>query len=253
MYQYIIRYHYSVHLKDRSDQFLPYSDAGSYMAHALWLLGKVRHSRGYETARTSMSNSWPEVDEVAATYERFVQGDRVAQSDFIAMVLDPLVNYLRAWREGSDEHMRISAAEDAILSLIRNPALYDKAKGTLIYFLCMAAKADLLNALESERRYHRGRENNESVELQADSRNPSTDEAADDLPSFDDPALASEIACFTQIERQVFELMRQGERRTSAFAALLDIGHLPTEEQASVVYRMKEKILMRLKRAGRKA
>jgi hypothetical protein len=200
-----------------------------------------------------MSNSWPEADEVAAIFERFVLGDCLAQSDFIVAVLDQVVNHLRAWRGDVDEHMRITAAEDAVLSVIRNPAQYDNTKSKLIAFLCMAAKKDLINALESERRHFRGRENSECVELQADGRNTSVEQVADDLPSFDDPALAAEIACFNDIERQVFDLMRNGEKRTTAFAEVMGSGHLSVEDQTGEVKRMKDRIKQRLKRAGRKA
>jgi DNA-directed RNA polymerase specialized sigma24 family protein len=200
-----------------------------------------------------MSNSWPDADEVASIFKRFVQGDRVAQSDFILAVLDPLLNHLEAWRRDVDEHTRITAAEDAVLSVIRNPAIYDKTKGNLITFLCMAARRDLLNAVERERRHHRDRENLDSVEFSMGGRNPSVEEEEYDLPSFDDPALATEIASFTDIERRVFELMRTGERRSSVVADLLGIGHLPNEELAREVKRVKERIFKRLQRAGRKS
>jgi DNA-directed RNA polymerase specialized sigma24 family protein len=201
-----------------------------------------------------MLDSWPEADTVAAIFERLRQGDRLAQSDFIAAVLDPLVSHLRAWRRDADEHMCLTAAEDAVLSVIHNPSVYNPAKGSNLFaFLCMAAKGDLLNVLERERRHHRNRENRDCVELPADGRNSPAEEVLDDLPSFDDPALAAEIACFTDSERQVFELMRSGEKRTCVFADLLDIGHLPVEEQAREVKRVKERIMKRLKRGGGKA
>jgi hypothetical protein len=200
-----------------------------------------------------MSHSWPEADEIAAIFERLVQGDPLAQSDFIEGVLDPLVNHLQAWRGDVDEHMRITASEDAVLSLIHNPALYDKTKSNLITFLSLAAKADLLNAMERERRHHRGRESSECVELQADSRNRSVEELEDDVLSFDDPALAAEIASFNDVERRVFELMRNGEKRTTAFADVMGSGHLSVEDQTGEVKRMKDRIKQRLKRAGRKA
>jgi hypothetical protein len=201
-----------------------------------------------------MSNSWPEADEVAAIFERLVQGGSLAQSDFIVAVLDPLVNHLRAWRRDLDEHVWMTAAEDAVLSVIRNPAVFDKKKGgNLIAFLCMAAERDLVNIQAREGRHHRRRENRDCVEFPSDGRNPSMEEVTDELPSFDDQAFAAEISSFTDIERQVFELMRTGERRTSVVADLLGIGHLPNEEQAREVKRVKERIFKRLQRAGRKA
>jgi RNA polymerase sigma-70 factor, ECF subfamily len=201
-----------------------------------------------------MPDSWPEANAVAAIFERLRQGDRLAQSDFIVAVLDPLVSHLRVWRRDADEHMCLTAAEDAVLSAIRNPAVYNPAKGgNLFAFLRMAAERDLLNVLEREHRHHRNRENRDCVELAADDRNPPTEEVADDLPSFDDCAVAAEIASFSDLERQVFNLMKDGERQTFMYIPVLGIENLPKEDQAREVKRMKERIIKRLQRAGRKS
>jgi hypothetical protein len=196
---------------------------------------------------------WPDADAVAAVFERLVQGDRVAVSDFIAAVLEPLANHLCAWRRDADEHTCLSAAEDAVLSLIHNPAIYDPAKRGLIGFLRMAAEGDLLNELEKEKKHNTNRENRDCVELTAKGGNSIAEELADDLPSFDDPSIAAEIANFTATEREVFYLMRDGERRTSAFAVVLSIDHLPVEDQAREVKRVKERLFKRLQRTGRKS
>ena len=198
-----------------------------------------------------MSDSWPEADEVAALFHRLCGGDPVARSDFSVAVLDPLAGHLRRWRRDADEHACLTAAEDAVLALIRNPAIFDPAKCALIGFLCMSAKGDLLNALKKEARHHVNRESAESVELAPDDGNTSADERADDLPSLDDPDLAAEVANFTAPERAAFELMRAGEKATAAFVVALDIGHLSADEQARGVKRAKDRIIKRLQRTRR--
>ena len=100
-----------------------------------------------------MSNSWPDADELAALFQGVCDGDKLAVSDFLAAVLDPLVNHLRAWRPNADEHAWITAAEDAVLALLRNPASYDPAQRGLKGYLCMSAQGDLLNALQREARH----------------------------------------------------------------------------------------------------
>jgi hypothetical protein len=196
-----------------------------------------------------MSNSWPEPEAVVTLYRRLCAGDRLAQSEFIVAVLDPLASHLRLWRVDADEHACLTAAEDAVLSLIRKPAIYDPAKRGLIGFLCMAAERDLLNAMRKEKKHHTDRENRDCVELPATGGNNAVEELADDLPSFDDPDIAAEIASFTATERDVLYLMRDGEKRTSAFAAVLGIEHLSVEDQASEVKRVKDRIIKRLQRA----
>ena len=198
-----------------------------------------------------MSDSWPEPEVIAALYQRFCTGDRLAQAALAAAVLDPLVAHLRR-RRGADEHACLTAAEDAVLSLIRNPAIFDPAKRGLIGFLKMAAEGDLLNALERERRHHTNRENRDCVELPAAGGNSTAEGREAGLPSFDDPGVAAEVASFTAAEREVLRLMRDGERRTPAFAAALGIGHLPPADQAGEVKRAKDRLVKRLQRAGRK-
>jgi DNA-directed RNA polymerase specialized sigma24 family protein len=196
-----------------------------------------------------MGQSWPNPEEALSLYLRLGGSDPVAQSDFVAAFLDPLVAFLRADSPHADDHARLTAAEDAVLSVIHNPPLYKSDEMTLPAFLRMAAKRDLLNLLAKENRRHRRREYHDSVELAAGDGNSDRDEA-DDLPSFDEPILAAVIAGFTDVERRVFELMRAGERRTEVFAPVLGVQHLPPEEQTREVKRVKERIFKRLRRAG---
>lgn len=199
-----------------------------------------------------MSDSWPEPEAVTTLFQRLCVGDRLAQLELIDAVLDPLVGHLRRWRRDADEHACMTAAEDAVLSLIRNPAIYDPTKRGLMGFLKMAAQGDLRNELAKEQKHHTNRENRDCVELPESSGNTPPDELAGDLPSFDDPNIAAEVASFTATEREVLRLMRDGEKRTAAFAAVLGIEHLPAEDQAGEVKRVKDRIIKRLQRARRK-
>lgn len=198
-----------------------------------------------------MPTSWPDPETVADLYNRLCAGDRLAHSEFITAVLDPLAGDLRRWHRGADGHACITAAEDAVLALLHNPAIYDPAKRGLIGFLRMSAEGDLFNALQKEQKHHANRENRDCVELPEGDGNSVADEPANDLPSFDEPSVAAEIASFTAPERAAFELMRAGERRTTAFAAALGIEHLPADEQAGEAKRVKDRIIKRLQRAGR--
>jgi hypothetical protein len=205
------------------------------------------------TTGCAMSNSWPEADELSALFQGVRNGDKLAITDFLAAILDPLVNHLHRWRPQADEHACLTAAEDAVLALLRDPTIYDPAQRGLIGFLRMAAERDLENVLQKELRHHRKRENRDCVELAPDPRNSEEEGLADDLPSFDDSDIAVEIDGFTATERAVFELMRTGERATAAYVPLLGIEHLPEAEQAREVKRVKDRIIKRLQRAGGKS
>lgn len=199
-----------------------------------------------------MSNSWPGPETVAELYKRLCTGDRLAQSEFLVAVLDPLASDLRRWHRGADEHACVTAAEDAVLALLQNCAIYDPAKRGLIGFLRMAAEGDLVNTLNKEQKHQTNRENCDCVELPASGGNSDGEDLADDLPSFEDARIAVVIASFTALELAVFELMRDGEKRTSAFAAVLGSEYLSAEDQANEVKRVKDRIIKRLQRAGRK-
>jgi RNA polymerase sigma-70 factor (ECF subfamily) len=194
-----------------------------------------------------MSDAWPEPESLDALFRRVRDGDPVARSEFIVACLDPLVAHLRCKRPHADEHARVTAAEDALLALLARPGAYDPTKRTLAGYLRMSAAGDLLNELEKERRHHRGRDS-DSVELAEDGRNDSPDGPADGLPSFSDADLAAEIAGFNDAERTAFELMRAGEKATAAFADALGLAHLPKEEQAREVKRVKDRVIKRLQR-----
>lgn len=201
-----------------------------------------------------MSNTWPDPGEAGAIFQRLLTGgDLLAQSDFAVAFLDPLIAFLRATHPGEDEHALISAAEDAILSVIKNPGVFDPARGKdLAAFLRMAADRDLHNIRDKERRRQRTREDRDCVELPADDGNdPNEDEP--ELPSFDAPAIAEVIAALTEQEQQVFNLMRGGERRTEVFAATLGLANCSREEQERQVKRVKDRIIKRLQRAGGKS
>lgn len=199
-----------------------------------------------------MSDAWPKPDELTSLFQRVRERDRLAVSDFLAAVLEPLLNHLRQWRNTADEHACLTAAEDAVLALIRDPAIYDPTQRGLRGFLCMAAQGDLLNALAKEAKHHKNRQSGDCVELAPESRNASADDL-DDLPSFADPAVAAEIASFDATERAVFELMCGGERATAAYVPVLGIGHLSADEQARAVKRAKDRTIKRLQRAGGKS
>src|SRR5262245_23200549 len=119
--------------------------------------------------------TWPDADRAAELLGRLRSGHPLAPADFAIAVLDPLLNDLRAAYPRCDDHLRLTAAEDAILSAIHNPAVYDPARCDLPAFLRMAARGDLKNALEKELRHGRNRDAENPVELAADDRNCSTE------------------------------------------------------------------------------
>lgn len=194
------------------------------------------------------ASNWPDADTGAALHRRLAAGDPTAPADLAAAFLDPLVAYLRAGYSHVHDHLLYDAATDTLLSVMRNPAVYDPTRGELPAFLRMAAAGDLRNLLARDRRHQANREDRDCVELAADDGNSPAE--GDEPPSFDDARLAPVVAALSEAERQVLQLMRAGERRTAAFAAVLGIAGQPPDEQVREVKRVKDRIMVRLKRAG---
>ena len=147
-----------------------------------------------------------------------------------------------------DPHLTATAATDAVLDLLEHPDRFDPARRRLFGYLYMAARGDLLNLRDKEARHHRRRDHGHPVELVPAARN----DGQEDPPVLEDtPALAVAIAELPAAEQAVLRLMRDGERATPAYAAALALGDRPAAELAAEVKRVKDRIIARLKRAGR--
>jgi hypothetical protein len=162
-------------------------------------------------------------------------------------------------RRAAPEDVRIEAAEDAILALIRNPEAYSPERQTFEVYLRMSARGDLRNLMRKEWRYSKGRTPWISVELSPD--------AGKYLGRNDDPALPLRLAeerqsmaealpdsmrrSVSETDRIALEMILQMERRSAVYAELYGLAHLPAKEQRSEVKRHKDRLKYMLKRAGR--
>ena len=145
---------------------------------------------------------------------------------------------------------------DAIYEYALKPTGFDPAGGrrTLERHLELAAGRNVANRLRADARRRRREQKfaaahpEAAVELHAPAGNLITDEDAGRLARdrqrlldlLPDPA-----------DRRLLELRLGGERRTTAFAAAMGIGHLPSAQQRDAVKRTKDRIDKVLRRAAR--
>lgn len=207
--------------------------------------------------QTAPGTSWPDAARALDIHARLCAGDPVASAELAEAFIDPLTAWLVRTNPRIDEHLCVQAAEDAILSLIDTPTSYDPRRGALDAYLRMSARGDLRNALESERRHGSRGESLDVIELLGSDRNLYQEESdpariverEDDERELLRRLLPAEVvSTFSWEERWILELMRQGERRTSAFARVLAITHLPQADQQREVKRAKDRIKRRLQR-----
>lgn len=195
-----------------------------------------------------------------ALHQRLLGSDPVAPSDLAAAYLDPLTDWLVEHNPRLDPELCATAAEDAILALIKRPASYKPERQTLEVYLRMSAAGDLKNLLRSESRHRRRRANLEAVELSPTMRKYLQDDEADParlLERWEEEAAAAERVRLPAAvessrspkEAEVMRLMVHGERKTTAYAQALGIAHLPFEQQQREVKRVKDRLKKRLERA----
>lgn len=187
-----------------------------------------------------------------ALHARLLGRDPSASSDLAVRYLEPLITSLRRTFPGVEAALLETAAIDVVLDLAERPEQYDPDRAALPAYLRMAAKGDVLNALERERRRAGRLAPLEDVELRSPARNTQWADASDPIDAVSD-ALGGEVIAslrsyFDEREWEVVQLMTEGERRTEVFAGLLGLHDRPRAEQACEVKRVKDRLKKRLQR-----
>jgi len=205
----------------------------------------------------------PPANQVNAIYQRLLAHEADAPGDFIELLLDPLIEELRRrFPSLPMPDLITDVVIETLFAFVQSPTSYKKERGDLWKYLLMDAKGDLLNEWDKEQRrrakevpfnlvaHDRSDRNSNVVEEEVMQRLGMTI-----LPEGVD-AQAAVSHVYTAIpdprDRQVLLLMYNGERRTSAFAAVLGIEHLPIEIQHQHVKQAKDRLRLRIKRYGRK-
>jgi RNA polymerase sigma-70 factor (ECF subfamily) len=199
-------------------------------------------------------------EDALALHQRLLAHDPTASDELADAYLGPLIVWLGKIAPHVSEEIRIEAAEDAILSLIRNPQSYSPARQTLEVYLRMSGRGDMLNALASEERRKKHESPCGRVELLADDGKY--------MGRDDDPALPLRLAEETrssasaipdalrrrlpETDLRAMQLLLEGERRYAVFAELYGLLHLPGKEQTRTVKRHKDRLKKMLQREGGK-
>jgi len=192
---------------------------------------------------------WPPDERLHDARERLV-ADPDTGGAFAELVLAPLIAELAERNRFAEDHHVSTAAEVAVMAVIKHPRRYDPNRLPLRAYLLMIARRKLKTAQAAEHRHHQSRIPWDAVELSLPARNEEVE--GDDSPSLDDPELQAVIAGFTTAERAVFDCLLGGERRTTTFAAALGLADQPADQQEADVKRVKDRIKARLGRARRK-
>lgn len=205
-----------------------------------------------------MSTSRPSNEAIEHVYQRVLAGEPDAPSDFIALLLDPLVASLtREFSALPDPNLIVDTVTDSLFRFVQEPARYNPGRGALWNYLLMDARGDLRNAWQKERRRWKREQPFDPVAHDRPDGKSNVEEAIirklapDGLPEGVD---MSEIIARLRAEitdpqdRQVVLLMADGERETEVYARVLGIDHLSPEEQRRRVKQVKDRLRNMLKR-----
>jgi DNA-directed RNA polymerase specialized sigma24 family protein len=205
-------------------------------------------------------SSRPSTEQINAIYRRLLTGEPDASNDFIELLLDPLVEVLCA-RFPNLPHpdLIMDVVIDALFRFVQSPEKYRPERGELWNYLYMDVQGDLRNALAKEQRRRKKEVPFDPVAHDRADGNTDVEEEIVrqlDLSSVqqgrDAQAVLSQLRLKIPDPRdwQVVLLMFNGERHTSAFAAVLGIEHLPITKQREQVKKTKDRLRLRLKRYG---
>ncbi|GBD14702.1 hypothetical protein HRbin25_00583 [bacterium HR25] len=184
-------------------------------------------------------------------HRRLLAADPTAPSEVFHHFHGPLTRRLRARFPQADEDTVHDAVVEAIMSYVKNPSRFDPGRSSLLTYLTMVARGDLLNALAKEARRQRRLVSLESVAQGGQPGNIMVD-APGDGPEGSLEASRSLRYLLEHLpdptDRQVLGLMLRGERRTEPYARVLGLGDLSLPQQRAAVKRHKDRLKKRMRR-----
>ncbi len=193
-------------------------------------------------------------------HQRILAKEPVAFAQMCEAALPMLSAFLQAQFPQQDPHLCDTTAVDCLLAYHGRPQQYDPEKLSLFAYLRMAARRDMLNAIDSRQRHNRRITDIEQPALQSQLATESVMTkklALDDWLAAYTKCSRQEIEArvaelLTVEEQQVLWLMLDGVRDTGRYAQVLGFTHLDKPAQQRSVKRVKDRIGKRLRRLGQK-
>lgn len=172
------------------------------------------------------------------------------------LALPHLIEFLHHEFRQVEDHLHETAAIDCLLTYHDAPEKYDPEKLTLFAYLRMAARHDLLNALDRNNRQRRPLLDIDEPAVQAQLI-VETDLEPDpfQLEHWLDNGDTGKQTMLRQFEaelnttdRQLFLLMLNGVRETEPYAEIMELASQPIAEQRREVKRAKDRLTKKLTR-----
>ena len=188
-------------------------------------------------------------------HQRLIDGEETAPSDVFERYLVALIEELQRYHPEvvrRDKTFISDAVTEALFNYIDTPMTYNPELKPLRDYLRMSAEGDLRNLLDKARRKARGKESLEAlVELRPEVRNSNIESLRDPEQDLTEHELDERLRRLFPDEKdvEIAQMMLEGLRKTMYYAAVLEITHLPVDEQRTEVKRVKDRLTKVLRRA----
>lgn len=194
--------------------------------------------------------------ELRGLHDRLLSGDRTVSARLAELLLPLVERRIGSLRTSVDDPGEVTSHVGLVIAgYLSRPERYDPARGGLVTYLAMAVRGDILNELDARRRRRTHEVPSDwPVELDPPDRNTSVEEEAlsaldpVDLPPETAAAALKALSTFDATDQRMLQMMADGVKATSAYAAVLDISHLPDDLQRKAVKQHKDRLQKRLER-----
>jgi hypothetical protein len=197
-------------------------------------------------------NTRPLADELLELHDQLCAGSPTAPADIAERVYGLLQARLRKSIPFADSTEIADCVADVLLRYFREPSRFKRNRGTsLVSFLLMDARGDVLNALDHRRRRRDTARLPEEVANMVEDRNIAVmtrERSLEVLPAELDARVTAALP--DDADRRILSMMMDGVRATEAYAVILGLSGLPRESRALAVKRVKDRIRATLKRKG---
>lgn len=189
-------------------------------------------------------------------HQRFLEKDATASSDLVSAYLNPIIRGLQSqFPEVRDEALIHGATLNAMLNYMKNPSSFKRERGkSLLNYLKMSARGDLINEIKREKKTKKNHEKNESIlRHDATKRNKDLWDEVEDADNREKLEILLREEFPDLLDWKLYELIyRFNAKKTSIYVPLLEIQDKDEVEQQRIVNRHKDRIKKRVDRLCKK-
>jgi DNA-directed RNA polymerase specialized sigma24 family protein len=191
---------------------------------------------------------------------RILHEDVTAFAELCDLALPHLVEYLGKYFPGQDTFMHETVAIDCLLDYQSRAKQYDLEKISLYAYLRMAARRDMLNAIEKANRLESRLTDIDHPAVQGLVSEPDAQAESSEIDEWllehTDLSLSEIINALNddldEYEKKVLMLMLEGVRESENYVSILGVEKYDKETQQKAVKRAKDRLMKKLRRFGQK-